>query len=71
MAEKDCNYPVTYAFRNHKSRHKLFYSDNFRQLEIDHWDATLLRTHYVDQRWGRNAKRFWAQSDQREDFVEA
>ena len=41
------------------------------QLEIGHRDATLLRTRYVDQRGVRNAKRFWAQSDQREDFVEA
>ena len=41
------------------------------QLEIGHRDATLLRTRYVDQRGVRNARGFWAQSDQREDFVEA
>lgn len=41
------------------------------QLEIGHRDATLLRTRYVDQRGVRNARGFWAQSDQREDFVGA
>ena len=61
------------ALRHTFASYHLSYFRSFTelQLEIGHRDATLLRTRYVDQRGVRNAQRFWAQSDQREDFVEA